>query len=143
MNNSVTVILSEAARTPKNVILSGAARRAAKSKELILACTMLVVATPLTAQVTTAPALGPAPKLSVPVVQAATLAGDYAVALAYQDLLMPLHVALFLEPGLVGAKYAMSQLGLCTPEVRLPLLEATEGTKAAIDAAMRHAGLLD
>ena len=83
-----------------------------------------------------------APKLCAEF-QAATLAGDYAVALAYQDLLMPLHVALFLEPGLVGAKYAMSQLGLCTPEVRLPLLEATEGTKAAIDAAMRHAGLLD
>ncbi|WP_323035427.1 4-hydroxy-tetrahydrodipicolinate synthase [Pararhodobacter sp.] len=82
-----------------------------------------------------------APKLCAEF-QAATLAGDYAKALAYQDRLMPLHVALFLEPGVVGTKYALSRLGKCQPDVRLPLLEATEGTKAAIDAALRHAGLL-
>lgn len=75
--------------------------------------------------------------------QAAMQAGEYAKALVYQDRLMPLHVALFLEPGLVGAKYALSKLGKCRPEVRLPLLELTPGTAAAIDAAMRHAGLLD
>jgi dihydrodipicolinate synthase/N-acetylneuraminate lyase len=38
--------------------------------------------------------------------QEATLAGDYARALDYQDRLMPLHTAIFLEPGLAGAKYA-------------------------------------
>ena len=75
--------------------------------------------------------------------QAATLAGDYATALAYQDRLMPLHEAIFLEPGLAGAKYGLSRLGLCSPEVRLPLVGLTEGTKARIDAAMRHAGLLN
>ncbi|MEH6775543.1 MAG: dihydrodipicolinate synthase family protein, partial [Cereibacter changlensis] len=36
--------------------------------------------------------------------QQATLAGDYAKALEYQDRLMPLHEAIFLEPGLAGAK---------------------------------------
>jgi 4-hydroxy-tetrahydrodipicolinate synthase len=75
--------------------------------------------------------------------QAATLAGDYATALAYQDRLMPLHEAIFLEPGLAGAKYGLSRLGLCSEEVRLPLVGLTEGTKARIDAAMRHAGLLN
>jgi 4-hydroxy-tetrahydrodipicolinate synthase len=75
--------------------------------------------------------------------QAATLAGDYAAALAYQDRLMPLHEAIFLEPGLAGAKYGLSRLGLCSEEVRLPLVGLTEGTKARIDAAMRHAGLLN
>ena len=45
-----------------------------------------------------------APKLCAEF-QAATLAGDYTKALAYQDRLMPLHEAIFLEPGLVGAKY--------------------------------------
>ncbi|MCA3508137.1 MAG: 4-hydroxy-tetrahydrodipicolinate synthase [Rhodobacter sp.] len=75
--------------------------------------------------------------------QAATLAGDYARALAYQDRLMPLHEAIFLEPGLAGAKYGLSRLGLCSQEVRLPLVGLTEGTKARIDAAMRHAGLLN
>ena len=82
-----------------------------------------------------------APKLCAEF-QAATLAGDYATALAYQDRLMPLHEAIFLEPGLAGAKYGLSRLGLCNPEVRLPLVGLTDGTKARIDAAMRHAGLL-
>jgi 4-hydroxy-tetrahydrodipicolinate synthase len=82
-----------------------------------------------------------APKLCAEF-QAATLAGDYATALAHQDRLMPLHEAIFLEPGLAGAKYGLSRLGLCSPEVRLPLVGLTDGTKARIDAAMRHAGLL-
>jgi 4-hydroxy-tetrahydrodipicolinate synthase len=75
--------------------------------------------------------------------QEATLAGDYAGALALQDRLMPLHEAIFLEPGLAGAKYGLSRLGLCSQEVRLPLVGLTDGTKARIDAAMRHAGLLN
>ncbi|MBC7155259.1 MAG: 4-hydroxy-tetrahydrodipicolinate synthase [Rhodobacteraceae bacterium] len=75
--------------------------------------------------------------------QAATLAGDYAKALAYQDRLMPLHEAIFIEPGLAGAKYGLSKLGRCSDEVRLPLVGLTDGTKARIDAAMRHAGLMN
>ncbi|KPP80964.1 MAG: 4-hydroxy-tetrahydrodipicolinate synthase [Rhodobacteraceae bacterium HLUCCO07] len=75
--------------------------------------------------------------------QEATLAGDYAAALGYQDRLMPLHVAIFLEPGLAGAKYAMSRLGLCSDEVRLPLTTVSDGVKARIDDAMRHAGLMN
>ena len=75
--------------------------------------------------------------------QAATLDGDYAKALDYQDRLMPLHEAIFLEPGLAGAKYGLSRLGRCSDEVRLPLVGLSEGTKAAIDGAMRHAGLLN
>ena len=82
-----------------------------------------------------------APRLCAEV-QEPTLKGDYATALALQDRLMPLHEAIFLEPGLAGAKYGLSRLGLCSQEVRLPLVGLTEGTKARIDAAMRHAGLL-
>lgn len=74
--------------------------------------------------------------------QAATLAGDYAKALEIQDILMPLHEAIFLEPGLVGAKYGMARLGLCSEEVRLPLTGLTDATKARIDSGMRHAGLI-
>ena len=74
--------------------------------------------------------------------QEATLRGDYAKALEYQDKLMPLHEAIFIEPGLVGAKYALSVLGLCSEEVRLPLVGLTDGTKARIKAAMKHAGLI-
>ena len=75
--------------------------------------------------------------------QEATLRGDYAAALEYQDRLMPLHVALFLEPGLCGAKHALSILGRCTEEVRLPLLPVTPETGERIRAAMVHAGILD
>ena len=74
--------------------------------------------------------------------QAATLAGDYRKALDYQDRLMPLHEAIFLEPGLAGAKYALSVLGRCSDEVRLPLVPVTEGTRIRIRDAMRHAGLI-
>lgn len=74
--------------------------------------------------------------------QEATLAGDYAKALEYQDQLMPLHEAIFIEPGLAGAKYGLSLLGMCSEEVRLPLVGLTDGTKAAIKAAMQHAGIL-
>jgi 4-hydroxy-tetrahydrodipicolinate synthase len=82
-----------------------------------------------------------APKLCAEF-QQATLAGDYAAALDYQDRLMPLHEAIFLEPGLAGAKYGLSLLGRCSEEVRLPLVGLTDGTKARIRAAMEHAGLL-
>jgi len=83
-----------------------------------------------------------APKLCAEF-QEATLAGDYTRALVYQDRLMPLHEAIFLEPGLAGAKYALSRLGRVADEVRLPLLPVTQPTRNAIDAAMRHAGILN
>ncbi len=83
-----------------------------------------------------------APKLCAEF-QNATLEGDFTKALDYQDHLMPLHTAIFLEPGVCGAKYALSKLGRCTEEVRLPLTPLTDGTRARIDEAMRFAGLID
>ncbi|WP_417246340.1 4-hydroxy-tetrahydrodipicolinate synthase [Celeribacter sp.] len=82
-----------------------------------------------------------APKLCAEM-QAACAAGDYAKALEITDKLMPLHIAIFLEPGVSGAKYAMSLLNLCSNEVRLPLTELSSDTKAEIKSAMEHAGLL-
>ena len=69
-------------------------------------------------------------------------AGDFVKALEYQDRLMPLHEAIFMEPGVAGAKYGLSRLGLCSDEVRSPLTALEDSTKAAIDAAMEHAGLI-
>jgi 4-hydroxy-tetrahydrodipicolinate synthase len=83
-----------------------------------------------------------APKLCAEM-QAATLRGDYATALEITDRLMPLHIAIFLEPGLAGAKYGLSLLGRCREEVRLPLVGLTDGTKLAIKDAMIHAGLIN
>ena len=75
--------------------------------------------------------------------QQATLAGDYATALEITDKLMPLHLATFQEPGLVSAKYGLSQLGLCTQEVRSPLVGLSDNAKSAMDAALRHAELIN
>ncbi|MGV6812225.1 MAG: 4-hydroxy-tetrahydrodipicolinate synthase [Brevirhabdus sp.] len=83
-----------------------------------------------------------APKLCAEF-QEATLAGDYAKALQYQDQLMQLHEAIFLEPGLVGAKYGLSLLGKCSDEVRLPLVGLSDPVKDAIKGAMAYAGLID
>lgn len=74
--------------------------------------------------------------------QEASLAGDISRALELQDILMPLHTAIFIEPGLVGAKYGLSVLGKCGDEVRLPLTPALPETRARIDDAMRYAGLI-
>ena len=75
--------------------------------------------------------------------QAACLAGDYAKALEMQDRLMPLHRAIFTEPGLVGVKYAMAQLDLCSDEVRLPLTGLSDATKELVNHGLRHAGLMN
>lgn len=83
-----------------------------------------------------------APKLCAEF-QAATLAGDYAAALALQDKLMPLHENLFVEANPAPTKYAAQQLGLCADDVRLPLVKMQSDNKKLVDSALRHAGLLD
>jgi 4-hydroxy-tetrahydrodipicolinate synthase len=75
--------------------------------------------------------------------QDTTLAGDYAQGMEVQDRLVPLHHAIFMEPGLAGAKCGLSLLGRGNEEVRLPLLPVSPATKAAIKSAMVHAGLLN
>jgi 4-hydroxy-tetrahydrodipicolinate synthase len=74
--------------------------------------------------------------------QLACLKGDYATALELQDKLMPLHDAMFVEASPGPVKYAVSRLGFCQPDTRLPLVPVTAATKKAVDAAMVHAGLI-
>jgi len=83
-----------------------------------------------------------APKLCAEM-QEACLRGDYNAALQYQDRLMPLHTALFIESNPCPVKYALSALGRMSSEVRRPLVEVSEGTKQAVRAAMVHAGLIN
>ena len=73
----------------------------------------------------------------------ATLKGDFAAALTLQDKLIPLHNAIFLEPGVSGAKYALSLLGRINNETRLPILPVSDGVESAIRRAMAHAGILN
>ena len=74
--------------------------------------------------------------------QAATMSGDRERAIALQDRLMPLHKALFIEPGLCGTKYALSLLGRAENVVRSPLVPVEAATGERIEAAMKQAGLL-
>jgi 4-hydroxy-tetrahydrodipicolinate synthase len=57
---------------------------------------------------------------------------------------MPLHKAVFMEPGVCGAKYGLNRLGRMSRTVRSPLVSSLEpATEAAMDAALKHAGLLN
>ena len=83
-----------------------------------------------------------APRLSAQF-QNACMQGNYSAALMLQDKLVPLHKSLFLENNPGGIKYAVSKLGHCRNEFRLPLAPISSSNEAAIDAAMVHAGLLN
>jgi 4-hydroxy-tetrahydrodipicolinate synthase len=82
-----------------------------------------------------------APKLCAQF-QDACMKGDWATALTLQTRLMPLHDALFCEPSPAPIKFACSVLGLCTDEVRLPLVAASDAARAKVRAAMDAAGVL-
>jgi 4-hydroxy-tetrahydrodipicolinate synthase len=71
----------------------------------------------------------------------AVAAGDFATARSWQDRLIDLHKALFLDASPAPAKYALAKLGLCSEEMRLPMTPTSDAVKPAIDAAMAAAGL--
>jgi 4-hydroxy-tetrahydrodipicolinate synthase len=72
----------------------------------------------------------------------AALAGDFSGALTWQDRLVRLHKALFLDASPAPTKFALAQLGQTTEEVRLPLAPCADAVKPAILDAMRGAGVL-
>ena len=75
--------------------------------------------------------------------QAACLGGDWAAALALQDRLYPLHAALFTDASPGPVKYALTKVRPDFPgELRLPMTPASEASRAAVDAALVHAGLI-
>ncbi len=82
-----------------------------------------------------------APKLCAQM-QQACVEGDYASALAIHQRLLPLHKALFTEPSPAGIKYAASLLGLCSAQVRLPIIEVSPSTAIMIKEAMQQLNLI-
>ncbi len=74
--------------------------------------------------------------------QTACLRGDFKTALTLQDRLMPLHDAMFCETNPGPVKYAASRLGLCSAEMRLPMVPLTDGARKTVDDALAKAGLL-
>ena len=75
--------------------------------------------------------------------QKAMREGRWDDALKLQDRLYPLHAALFTDASPAPTKYALSRLRNDFPaELRLPLVEASDASKRAVDAALEHAGLI-
>lgn len=68
-------------------------------------------------------------------------AGDLDTARALDQRLIHLHKAMFLAPSPGPAKYVLAKMGLCSDDVRLPIVSPDEGTKAQIDQALERAGL--
>ncbi|WP_439478071.1 4-hydroxy-tetrahydrodipicolinate synthase [Brevundimonas sp.] len=81
-----------------------------------------------------------APEAMVAMHEAAA-AGDYATARDWQDRLIGLHKALFLDNSPAPTKYALSRMQLCGEEMRLPLSLTSDAVRPAIDRAMADAGL--
>lgn len=67
--------------------------------------------------------------------------GAFDAARRWQDKLITLHKVLFADSSPSPTKYAMSRLGLCTEEVRLPIVACSQAVRPAVDAAMALAGL--
>jgi 4-hydroxy-tetrahydrodipicolinate synthase len=75
--------------------------------------------------------------------QKATREGRWEDALELQDRLYPLHTALFSDASPAPTKYAAARIKHGFPsEARLPIVEASEASKRAVDAALEHAGLI-
>jgi 4-hydroxy-tetrahydrodipicolinate synthase len=75
--------------------------------------------------------------------QKAMREGRWDDALELQDRLSPLHAALFTDASPAPTKYALTWVRRGFPaELRLPLVEASDASKRAVDAALEHAGLI-
>jgi 4-hydroxy-tetrahydrodipicolinate synthase len=74
--------------------------------------------------------------------QNAVAAGDFATALDLHDRLMPLHRALFVEASPGPIKYAAGLMGLCSDEMRLPMVPISAASRDRVKAAMTEVGLL-
>ena len=75
--------------------------------------------------------------------QAATAAGDFAQALAINDRLYPLHTAMFTDASPGPVKYALNRVRPeMSTDLRLPMTPPSDAARAAVDAALAHAGLI-
>lgn len=72
----------------------------------------------------------------------AVAASDLKEAIRLNNSLMPLYHACFVESNPIPAKAALSLMGLCSDEMRLPLLPATGGTRTLLADVLRKLQLL-
>ena len=72
---------------------------------------------------------------------AAAMAGRHAEAAGLNEKLMPLHLAMFVEPNPIPVKWAVAQLGLMGRGIRLPLMPLSEHLEGEVLAAMKTVGI--
>ena len=60
----------------------------------------------------------------------------------FDDILQPLHNAMFVESNPSPVKFAAKQLGLCDDSVRLPLVKVNESTKEIINKVLKFTKLI-
>lgn len=70
------------------------------------------------------------------------LSGQWQGALTGQDRLIRLHKALFADASPSPTKFALSHLGLCSDETRLPITPCSDGARTEVLAGLRDAGLI-
>jgi len=68
---------------------------------------------------------------------------DLDTVFAINERLQPLHAALFCETSPGPVKYAAKLLDICDGSTRLPICEIADSSKAKVEDAMRHAGLIN
>ena len=75
--------------------------------------------------------------------QRAIAANELAKARELNDKLFPLHYAMFSDASPAPVKYALSRvMDYIEPDVRLPLVSASEASREAVDKALEFAGLI-
>ena len=81
-----------------------------------------------------------APRLMADMCRAA-LAGESDKAKELDDKLQPLNKALFVESNPIPLKWALAEMGLISPAIRLPLTPYADENHAEMRQAMAHAGI--
>ena len=67
---------------------------------------------------------------------------EFNKAIELDKILQPIHHSMFIESNPAPVKYAASLMGLCEPDVRLPLVQVTKKTKEIINSNLKAAKLL-
>lgn len=68
--------------------------------------------------------------------------GNFKEALVLHEKLMPLHDAMFCETSPAPVKYAANLMGLCSDEIRLPLVLPSDESKLKIKTALKNLNLI-
>jgi len=82
-----------------------------------------------------------APRQTAAMVEAC-LAGDFAKALPLHERLLPLVKAMFLETSPAPVKTALEMMGMCSGELRLPMVPVFDATREKVKAELKKFSLI-